>query len=76
MPGSGSCEMTNKQSSVVTGGADENYRILEFEDILNIPIKLTRLVSGNLIDTGIDKTKIKNLGWYPKYNLKSYLENK
>lgn len=56
-------------------GSDHSYSILDIVKILGTDFNLTEPKKGNRIETKIDCQKIKDLGWFPKIDLKEYLEN-
>jgi UDP-glucose 4-epimerase len=57
-------------------GSNESFSIIDLAEMIGAKYELGSLKPGNRIYSSMNITKMKNLGWEPKYYLKDYIDNK
>jgi UDP-glucose 4-epimerase len=56
-------------------GAEESYSILELARIFGGPIEMYPEVAGNRMDSNLDTSRAKDLGWTPRRKLSDYISS-
>jgi UDP-glucose 4-epimerase len=55
-------------------GHDRSYSILEVAELFGRPVEMLPTRPGNRMDSSIDTSKVRILGWEPKHDLGEYIK--